>query len=55
MIVMMPETQHGLSSTSRAFCERELRVQANRFGRTICGEEGREEGHEIVTTSWCSP
>ena len=44
LIVMMPETQHGVGGTSRAICERELRDPADRLEMTICGEEGRKEG-----------
>ena len=40
----MPETQRGVGGASRAFCERELRVPADRIERTVCGEEGRKEG-----------
>lgn len=52
--MMMVEIEHGVSGIARAFCERELRVPVVRLVWTICGGEGREEGHEnFVSSSWC--
>lgn len=54
LIVVIGETQHGVSGIARAFCERDLRVPADRLQLMVGGEEGRKEGHDIfVTSSWC--